>query len=97
MGLTGLEPVTLRLSSACSNQLSYRPALRLPTKLKIMIWNQRFEVVTRKRAFLNLKPAICNLKLSGFRPPHPDELLVLTRLDLPKAGPLQIFLQLGRR
>ena len=28
MGLTGLEPVTLRLSSACSNQLSYRPALR---------------------------------------------------------------------
>ncbi len=26
MGLTGLEPVTLRLSSACSNQLSYRPA-----------------------------------------------------------------------
>src|SRR6266699_1347140 len=29
MGLTGLEPVTLRLSSACSNQLSYRPASRL--------------------------------------------------------------------
>ncbi len=28
MGLTGLEPVTLRLSSACSNQLSYRPAVR---------------------------------------------------------------------
>jgi hypothetical protein len=27
MGLTGLEPVTLRLSSACSNQLSYRPRL----------------------------------------------------------------------
>jgi hypothetical protein len=27
MGLTGLEPVTLRLSSACSNQLSYRPGL----------------------------------------------------------------------
>jgi hypothetical protein len=25
MGLTGLEPVTLRLSSACSNQLSYKP------------------------------------------------------------------------
>ena len=25
MGLTGFEPVTLRLSSACSNQLSYRP------------------------------------------------------------------------
>ena len=27
VGLTGLEPVTLRLSSACSNQLSYRPAI----------------------------------------------------------------------
>ena len=26
MGLTGLEPVTPRLSSACSDQLSYRPA-----------------------------------------------------------------------
>ena len=25
LGLTGLEPVTLRLSSACSNQRSYRP------------------------------------------------------------------------
>ena len=25
VGLTGFEPVTLRLSSACSNQLSYRP------------------------------------------------------------------------
>ncbi len=28
LGLTGLEPVTLRLSSACSNQLSYRPDAR---------------------------------------------------------------------
>ena len=28
LGLTGLEPVTLRLSSACSNQLSYRPGCR---------------------------------------------------------------------
>ena len=27
VGLTGLEPVTPRLSSVCSNQLSYRPAL----------------------------------------------------------------------
>src|SRR5436190_19693356 len=27
VGLTGLEPVTLRLSSACSNQLSYRHGL----------------------------------------------------------------------
>ncbi len=29
VGLTGLEPVTLRLSSACSNQLSYRPGARI--------------------------------------------------------------------
>ena len=28
VGLTGLEPVTPRLSSVCSNQLSYRPAVR---------------------------------------------------------------------
>ena len=28
VGVTGLEPVTLRLSSACSNQLSYTPARR---------------------------------------------------------------------
>ncbi len=25
VGVTGFEPVTLRLSSACSNQLSYTP------------------------------------------------------------------------
>jgi hypothetical protein len=25
VGVTGIEPVTLRLSSACSNQLSYTP------------------------------------------------------------------------
>ena len=29
VGVTGFEPVTLRLSSACSNQLSYTPALEL--------------------------------------------------------------------
>ena len=27
VGVTGVEPVTLRLSSACSNQLSYTPLL----------------------------------------------------------------------
>lgn len=30
MGLTGLEPVTPRLSSVCSNQLSYRPFWIIP-------------------------------------------------------------------
>jgi hypothetical protein len=29
VGVTGVEPVTLRLSSACSNQLSYTPAYAL--------------------------------------------------------------------
>ena len=33
VGLTGLEPVTPRLSSACSNQLSYRPAFLSPCRL----------------------------------------------------------------
>ena len=28
VGVTGFEPVTLRLSSACSNQLSYTPIWR---------------------------------------------------------------------
>ena len=40
VGLIGLEPMTLRLSSACSNQLSYRPeggpAVR---NVKFLIWN----------------------------------------------------------
>ena len=31
VGVTGFEPVTLRLSSACSNQLSYTPAVALRT------------------------------------------------------------------
>jgi hypothetical protein len=35
MGLTGLEPVTLRLSSACSNQLSYRPVRGLAPDFRI--------------------------------------------------------------
>ena len=30
VGVTGFEPVTLRLSSACSNQLSYTPDLNEP-------------------------------------------------------------------
>ena len=66
MGLTGLEPVTLRLSSACSNQLSYRPGrcaaklseCRLPT----------FDLVGALRAHL-LKSAIANRKSKMNRPP----------------------------
>ena len=38
VGLTGLEPVTPRLSSACSNQLSYKPYK--------MVELRRFELLT---------------------------------------------------
>ena len=38
VGVTGFEPVTLRLSSACSNQLSYRPVFELQIRyLKFQI------------------------------------------------------------
>ena len=39
VGLTGLEPVTLRLSSACSNQLSYRPAQLNLTSFDCSLWD----------------------------------------------------------
>src|SRR5436190_10285511 len=42
VGLTGFEPVTLRLSSACSNQLSYRP----PPRACAQISNLTFEILT---------------------------------------------------
>ena len=38
VGVTGVEPVTLRLSSACSNQLSYTPAN--------LVELRRFELLT---------------------------------------------------
>ncbi len=49
MGLTGLEPVTLRLSSACSNQLSYRPVAASPPNFRFPIFD--LEQLARKRAF----------------------------------------------
>ena len=33
VGVTGIEPVTLRLSSACSNQLSYTPVRAVSAQL----------------------------------------------------------------
>ena len=41
VGLTGLEPVTPRLSSACSNQLSYTPWRAKPA---FQISNMKFEI-----------------------------------------------------
>lgn len=51
VGLTGLEPVTLRLSSACSNQLSYRPILLetfflTPFFIIKLVELRRFELLT---------------------------------------------------
>ena len=43
VGLTGLEPVTLRLSSACSNQLSYRP---IQADGLSLVELRRFELLT---------------------------------------------------
>ena len=40
VGVTGFEPVTLRLSSACSNQLSYTPVRQGLVELR------RFELLT---------------------------------------------------
>src|ERR1041385_254693 len=39
VGVTGVEPVTLRLSSACSNQLSYTPPQAQPA-----ISNFKFQI-----------------------------------------------------
>ena len=62
MGLTGLEPVTLRLSSACSNQLSYRPGVAAsPRNFRISIVDFRFVFTGALRAQL-LKSAIANRK-----------------------------------
>ena len=46
VGLTGLEPVTLRLSSACSNQLSYRPWVDSAGGRAAMVEARGFEPLT---------------------------------------------------
>ena len=46
VGLTGLEPVTLRLSSACSNQLSYRPGIRSVVPLPFSYGLYRYVLLT---------------------------------------------------
>ena len=63
MGLTGLEPVTLRLSSACSNQLSYRPGSAAGAGFEI--FDCRFSIcfVARfARIYLNRQSQIANRK-----------------------------------
>jgi hypothetical protein len=64
MGLTGLEPVTLRLSSACSNQLSYRPGIA-----EFSNFDCRFSILEQlarfARIYLNRQSQIANRKSNG--------------------------------
>jgi hypothetical protein len=46
VGVTGVEPVTLRLSSACSNQLSYTPAKPDICPKLVLVELRRFELLT---------------------------------------------------
>ena len=46
MGVTGVEPVTLRLSSACSNQLSYTPILGPSPENFELVELRRVELLT---------------------------------------------------
>lgn len=64
VGLTGLEPVTLRLSSACSNQLSYRPVLRLRREIFEcrMSISDLFFAARFARIYLNRQSQIANRK-----------------------------------
>ena len=55
VGLTGLEPVTPRLSSACSNQLSYRPILDFAkTELCVVVSNYLGSYFFRYKRLNNL-------------------------------------------
>ena len=53
VGLTGLEPVTLRLSSACSNQLSYRPCVSGPARsyIRATVIDRRYSYGVETRGF----------------------------------------------
>ena len=53
MGLTGLEPVTFRLSAECSNQLSYKPKpeqTSVSQKEAIIVWLLYLRVNSVKKA-----------------------------------------------
>jgi hypothetical protein len=67
VGLTGLEPVTLRLSSACSNQLSYRPGYAAEPLIWFTIFDLFFGAHLLKSAIANRKSKINGGK--GIRTP----------------------------
>ncbi len=52
VGVTGFEPVTLRLSSACSNQLSYTPIADRLRNLRFQISNLKPQLVELRRVEL---------------------------------------------
>ena len=52
VGVTGFEPVTLRLSSACSNQLSYTPGLFEPdVQPQPAFWRAGLQNLVEARGF----------------------------------------------
>jgi hypothetical protein len=64
VGLTGLEPVTLRLSSACSNQLSYRPGIAAAPRnfqFRLLIFDLG-QLARFTRIYLNRQSQIANRK-----------------------------------
>jgi len=75
MGLTGLEPVTLRLSSACSNQLSYRPSSgSSAAEFRFSIADFRFCFEARfARIYLNRQSKFANRKSSDAFVPQPRD------------------------
>ena len=64
VGLIGLEPMTLRLSSACSNQLSYRPKVSIKSlSLKFKVKADGGQLFQADSEPHNLKLNSENLKL----------------------------------
>src|SRR5215468_5342478 len=67
MGLTGLEPVTLRLSSACSNQLSYRPtAAAEPPDFRFATVDFRFGTTGAQARIFKISNRQSQIKMSAF-------------------------------
>jgi hypothetical protein len=69
VGVTGFEPVTLRLSSACSNQLSYTPALRSSTPARSVRVGGAEEIRTPDLQLAKLP--LCQLSYSPTPDPRP--------------------------
>ena len=70
VGVTGLEPVTLRLSSACSNQLSYTPTLwaGLPSRSSERRQLAQFPARLRFAPARQLRSERRLVELRGFEP-----------------------------